>query len=88
MSNYKFFKKKKDELKVFMKKKENTKSEKVSVVNENEKDKKLTITQYEVLKEFEKDKNKFSLVEIDLKTGFTHQIRVCMKYLKSPYFSR
>lgn len=41
---------------------------------------KLAISDYKVIKEVEG----FSLVEVDLKTGRTHQIRVHMKYLNHP----
>ncbi len=42
------------------------------------------ITQYKVLKRFESDSIKFSLVEVFPKTGRTHQIRVHFKYLNHP----
>ena len=45
---------------------------------------KSSITKYKVLKEFEKNGENFSLLEIDLMTGYTHQIRVVMSYLKHP----
>lgn len=43
-------------------------------------DGKLAITNYKVIKEFEDE----SLVELDLETGRTHQIRVTMSYLNHP----
>ena len=43
------------------------------------------VTFYKVLKRFEdKNKNKFTYLEISPKTGRTHQIRVHMKYLNHP----
>jgi len=42
------------------------------------------VTEYKVLKRFEDKKNKFSYLEVKLKTGRTHQIRVHMKYLNYP----
>ena len=42
------------------------------------------ITEYKVLKRFEKDGEQFSLVEVSPKTGRTHQIRVHFKYLNYP----
>lgn len=41
-------------------------------------------TKYKVIKEFEKDKEKYSLVSFLPKTGRTHQIRIHAKYLGHP----
>lgn len=46
------------------------------VVNEG----KVSITNYRVLKEYDKE----SLIELNLETGRTHQIRVTMSYLNNP----
>lgn len=42
------------------------------------------ITEYKVVKRFETEGQKYSLVEVMPKTGRTHQIRVHMKYLSYP----
>lgn len=42
------------------------------------------VTQYKVLKRFEKGGDKFTYLEIRPKTGRTHQIRVHMKYINHP----
>ncbi|MFA5934142.1 MAG: RluA family pseudouridine synthase [Candidatus Paceibacterota bacterium] len=42
------------------------------------------VTEYKVLKRFESDGEKFSIVELTPKTGRTHQLRVHMKYLNHP----
>jgi 23S rRNA pseudouridine1911/1915/1917 synthase len=41
-------------------------------------------TDYQVVEEFEKDKECYSLVSLQPKTGRTHQIRIHMKYLNNP----
>jgi len=46
-----------------------------------------SITEYKALKYMEKDKRPFSLLEINLKTGRTHQIRVHFKHLGYPLVS-
>ncbi len=47
-------------------------------------DSKLSISQYRVVDSFNYDGDIFSLVEVEIKTGLTHQIRVHMKYLGCP----
>lgn len=42
------------------------------------------ITEYKVIKRFEVDGQKYTLVELMPKTGRTHQIRVHMKFLNTP----
>jgi 23S rRNA pseudouridine1911/1915/1917 synthase len=42
------------------------------------------ITEFKVLKRFESERGKMSLISINLLTGRTHQIRVHMSYLKWP----
>ncbi|MCQ2555449.1 MAG: RluA family pseudouridine synthase, partial [Clostridia bacterium] len=43
-----------------------------------------SVTHYRVLKEFKKDERTFSLVEFNLETGRTHQIRVHSAYIGHP----
>ena len=47
-------------------------------------DGKPTKLKYKVIKEFEKNNQRLSLIEIQLITGFMHQIRVTMFHLKHP----
>ncbi len=56
--------------------------EKVKVVSKTEG--KTTLSFYKVLKEYTFQKEKFTLVEVEIKTGFMHQIRVHMKYIGNP----
>lgn len=44
-------------------------------------------TNYKVIKEYVKDKENYSLVALEPKTGRTHQIRIHMKYLHHPLVS-
>ncbi|SCI30716.1 MULTISPECIES: RluA family pseudouridine synthase [unclassified Romboutsia] len=72
--------KKEDTLKDYLYK--NKKTNMVSVVNKNHKDSKNAELNYETLQV----KNNFSLVQIDLKTGRPHQIRVQFASRKHPLF--
>ena len=45
---------------------------------------KNSISKYRVLKEFMFNSETYSLVEVEIETGVTHQIRVQMKYLNHP----
>lgn len=47
-------------------------------------DGKNALTEFKLIKRYLKDNKKYSLLEINLKTGRTHQIRVHMNYLKWP----
>ncbi len=58
--------------------------EKMRVAKKNELGGRRSISIYNVLEEFENNGNLFSLVEVEIKTGVTHQIRVHMKYLGVP----
>ena len=72
--------KKEDTLKDYLYK--NKKTNMVSVVNKNHKDAQNAELSYETLEH----KNNFSLVEIDLKTGRPHQIRVQFASRRHPLF--
>ncbi|MCA9495336.1 MAG: RluA family pseudouridine synthase [Nanoarchaeota archaeon] len=58
--------------------------EKVSVGIETDDEARKTLSYYNVKEEFEHFNQTFSLVEVEIKTGYTHQIRVHMKYLGHP----
>lgn len=72
------FEKKEDTLKNYLFKDEKNKT--VSIENTKKPKNKQILTKYKVLKE----KNNLSLVEIDLLTGRTHQIRAHMAYIGHP----
>ncbi len=72
------FEKKEDTLKNYLFKDEKSKT--VSIENTKKPKNKQILTKYKVLKE----KNNLSLVEIDLLTGRTHQIRAHMAYIGHP----
>lgn len=55
--------------------------EKVKVCNSNDKEAKKSLSYYKVLEEVEYENQTFSFVEVIIKTGITHQIRVHMKHL-------
>jgi 23S rRNA pseudouridine1911/1915/1917 synthase len=69
---------------VLMKKNPDGSREKMSISKKDEKGLRNSISNYKVLKEFEKNAETFSLVEVNIETGVTHQIRVHMKYLGNP----
>ena len=69
---------------VFMKRNPEGSREKMRVVGEGEGQSKRSISEYRVIDEFEKNGDLFSLIEVEIKTGITHQIRVHMKYLGCP----
>jgi len=65
---------------VFMKRNPEGSREKMSVCSDSNFAKR-SISEYRVIDEYELDGNLFSLIEVEIKTGITHQIRVHMKYL-------
>lgn len=68
----------------FMKRNPEGIREKMSICNESEFDAKKSISNYKVLAEYEYENEEFSLIEVEIKTGITHQIRVHMKHLGCP----
>ena len=72
------------EIDICLKRNPDGSNEKVSVSSDSDKDSKRTISRYRVLKEYEYEGEDFSLVEVEIETGFMHQIRVHMKYLGHP----
>ncbi len=76
--------KKEGEVEVYLMKNPEGSREKMSVRKKKDEDNKLSISCYKVIKEYEVEYQTFSLVEVEIKTGLTHQIRVHMKYLGNP----
>ncbi len=76
-------KKKKEKVEVFLKVRNNEK-EKVIVTNEKDKNAKYSLSYYRILETFKYKNYIFSLVDVLIKTGVTHQIRVHMKHLNTP----
>lgn len=60
--------------------------EKVQVCSKKDADGKKSLSFYKVVAHYEHDLEDFSLVEVEIKTGITHQIRVHMKHLGCPVF--
>jgi len=58
--------------------------EKMEVCNINDRSGKKSLSLYKLLEEIEYDNEVFSLVEVEIKTGITHQIRMHMKHLGCP----
>lgn len=79
-----FFDKKSGKVEIFMKRNEIDLKEKALICKENEDGARKTLSYYKVLEELEYKNEEFSLVEVEIKTGFTHQIRAHMKYLGHP----
>lgn len=79
-----YFEQKKGQVEAFMRKNELGVKEKMTICSAKEKDAERSLSLYKVLKEYEHDKEDFSLVEVEIKTGITHQIRVHMKSLGHP----
>ena len=72
------------EIEVYLKRNEQGVNEKVSVFKNEVIGSKRTFSKYKVLEEIDFDNEIFSLVEVEIETGFMHQIRVHMKYLGHP----
>lgn len=78
------FREQKGEIELFLKRNEQGVHEKVAVFETEVQDSKRTFSSYRVIEEIDYDNETFSLVEVEIKTGFMHQIRVHMKYLGHP----
>lgn len=81
------FTKQKGEIKINLQRNPEGQREKVSVVNANKTKAewvKQSHSTYNVLEEYEYNNNIFSLVEVEIKTGVMHQIRVHMKHIGHP----
>lgn len=76
--------KKEGKIEILMKKNPEGSREKMSIVKQTGKDIKQSLSYYKVLKEIEHNGDIFSLIEVEIKTGITHQIRVHMKHLGTP----
>lgn len=77
------FEKKHDILKAYLEK--NTTQNRVYINNsKNNNSSKTILTEYKVLKEFNNKFNNISLLEINLLTGRTHQIRAHLSYINHP----
>lgn len=74
------FKQKEQTINLNLMRNENGKLPKVIVHNNG----KPTKLKYKVIKEFEKNNQRLSLIEIELITGFMHQIRVTLNHLGNP----
>jgi len=71
-------------IEVYMKRNPEGSREKMSICNQKEVDAKISISKYKVLETIEHEGDDLSLVEVEIKTGLTHQIRVHMKSLMTP----
>lgn len=76
--------KKEGSVEVFMRRNEQGVRQKMSICSAKDNDAKKSISLYKVIEEFNYDSDKFSLIEVEIKTGITHQIRVHMKSLGCP----
>jgi RluA family pseudouridine synthase len=77
------------EIEVFLERTPEGRFPKVIVTNKksSEKTKRLTKSKYRIIKSFKKDGDNFSLIEVEILTGYTHQIRVHMKHIACPIFA-
>ena len=78
------FEEKRGKVEVFLERTPQEVREKVKVVKKKTLKAKRSLSFYKVIKEFEYKDEVFSLVEVEIKTGVTHQIRVHMKHLGHP----
>lgn len=72
------------EVNVFMMKNPEGSREKMRVCSEKDNFAKKSISLYKIIEEFDYNGDTFSLIEVEIKTGITHQIRVHMKHLGCP----
>jgi len=77
-------KKNKGKVEILLERTEEGIREKVRIAKTKTKESKNSISLYKVLKTVKYNGEIFSLIEIEIKTGITHQIRVHMKYLGCP----
>ncbi len=78
------FENKKGRIEQYMLKNPQGSREKMRICSKSEKDSKLSISEYDVIGEYEYKNEQFSLVKVNIKTGITHQIRCHMKFLGHP----
>lgn len=78
------FKDKSGEINIILKRNPQGIREKVAPGIETDDEARNTLSYYNVVEEFEHSNQIFSLVEVEIKTGYTHQVRVHMKYLGHP----
>ena len=78
------FDEKSGKVEAIMRRNEQGVSEKMSIVSEKKQGDKNSLSFYKVVDEIEFEDEIYSLVEVEIKTGVTHQIRVHMKSLGHP----
>lgn len=78
------FEEKEGKVELFLKKNPEGSREKMSICSEKDEEALKSISLYKVLEEYEIEGETLSLVEVEIKTGITHQIRVHMKSLGHP----
>jgi len=78
------FEEKEGKVEVFLERTPEEVREKMRVVSTKTADSKKSLSFYKVLEEIEFEGQTFSLVEVEIKTGVTHQIRAHMKHLGYP----
>jgi len=73
-------------IEVYMKRNGPDTRQKMLICSKNENDSHLSISKYKTIETINHNGQIFSLLEVEIKTGLTHQIRVHMKSLKTPVF--